>query len=156
LKKVMSPFFTETPTHFPEFSFPVWGGGGSMWLDPKPLRFVCDCYISLTYASKAISLIWKWQLLSTSLTDWSQAIDTLSYIGEECLIRKPNHGTEVFDPSHAFMVSRKLLDLLLDSSVYLRLWLYDRGPPAVSYKWAGWVWEITGWSLWLQENYRSF
>ena len=33
---------------------------------------------------------------------------------------------------------------------------YDRGEPAVSYKWTGWVWEITGWSSRLQENYRSF
>ena len=32
----------------------------------------------------------------------------------------------------------------------------DRGEPAVSYKWTGWVWEITGWSSRLQENYRSF
>ena len=27
--------------------------------------------------------------------------------------------------------------------------------PAVSYRWIGWVWEITGWSSSLQENYRS-
>ena len=33
---------------------------------------------------------------------------------------------------------------------------YDRGEPAVSYRWSGWVWEITGWSWRLQENYRSF
>ena len=32
----------------------------------------------------------------------------------------------------------------------------DRGEPAVSYKWIGWDWKLTGWSLWLQENYRSF
>ena len=31
----------------------------------------------------------------------------------------------------------------------------DRGGPAVSYKWTGWVWVITGWSSRLQENYRS-
>ena len=31
----------------------------------------------------------------------------------------------------------------------------DRGEPAVSYKWTGWVWGITGWSWRLQENYRS-
>ena len=38
----------------------------------------------------------------------------------------------------------------------LVLWINDRGEPAVSYKWTGWVWEITGWSWRLQENYRSF
>ena len=33
---------------------------------------------------------------------------------------------------------------------------YDREEPAVSYRWMGWVWEITGWSWRLQEDYRSF
>ena len=33
---------------------------------------------------------------------------------------------------------------------------YDRGEPAVSDTWTGWVWEITGWSSRLQENYCSF
>ena len=33
---------------------------------------------------------------------------------------------------------------------------YDRGEPAIRHKWTGWVWEITGWSSKLQENYRSF
>ena len=34
---------------------------------------------------------------------------------------------------------------------------YDRGEPAVSYRWTGWVWEITtGWSSRLRENYLSF
>ena len=32
----------------------------------------------------------------------------------------------------------------------------DQGEPTVSYKWTGWVWEITGWRSRLQENYRSF
>ena len=32
----------------------------------------------------------------------------------------------------------------------------SRGEPAVSYKWTGWVWEITSWSSRLQENYRPF
>jgi hypothetical protein len=32
---------------------------------------------------------------------------------------------------------------------------YDRGEPAVSYRWTGWVWELTGWSSRLQENYQS-
>ena len=40
------------------------------------------------------------------------------------------------------------------------IWLlpsfYDPGEPAVSYKWTGWVWEITGWCWRLQENYWSF
>ena len=48
----------------------------------------------------------------------------------------------------------------------LRIWLwsigktYDRGEPAVSYRWTGWVWEITSWSSRVpsrvQENYQSF
>jgi hypothetical protein len=33
---------------------------------------------------------------------------------------------------------------------------YAREEPAVSYRWAGWVWEITGWSWRLQENCWSF
>ena len=33
---------------------------------------------------------------------------------------------------------------------------YDQGELAVSYRWTGWVWEKTGWSSRLQENYRSF
>ena len=32
----------------------------------------------------------------------------------------------------------------------------DRGEPAVSYKWNGWVWEITGLSSRLQDNYQAF
>ena len=32
----------------------------------------------------------------------------------------------------------------------------ERGEPTASYRWTGWVWEITGWSSRLQENYRSF
>ena len=31
--------------------------------------------------------------------------------------------------------------------------VYDPGEPAVSYRWTGWVWKITGWSSRLQENY---
>jgi hypothetical protein len=34
--------------------------------------------------------------------------------------------------------------------------IYDREEPAVSYRWTGWVWEITGWRSRLQENYWSF
>ena len=30
------------------------------------------------------------------------------------------------------------------------------GSTGVSYRWTGWLWEITGWSSRLQENYRSF
>jgi hypothetical protein len=30
------------------------------------------------------------------------------------------------------------------------------GDPTASYRWTGWVWEITGWSSRLQENYWSF
>ena len=33
---------------------------------------------------------------------------------------------------------------------------YDWREPAVSCRWTSWVWEITGWSSRLQENYRSF
>ena len=32
----------------------------------------------------------------------------------------------------------------------------DRGEPAVSYRRTGWVWDITGWSSSLQQNYQSF
>ena len=32
---------------------------------------------------------------------------------------------------------------------------YDRGAPAVSYRWTGRVWEITGWCSRLHENYQS-
>ena len=35
-------------------------------------------------------------------------------------------------------------------------WSNDRGEPVVSYRWTGWVWEITGWSSRLQEKYWSF
>ena len=31
-----------------------------------------------------------------------------------------------------------------------------QGEPTVSYRWIGWVWEITGWSLRLHENFQSF
>ena len=33
---------------------------------------------------------------------------------------------------------------------------YDQGEPAVSDKWTGWIWKITGWNSRLQENYQSF
>jgi hypothetical protein len=32
----------------------------------------------------------------------------------------------------------------------------EQGEPAATYRWPGWVWEITGWSSKLQENYQSF
>ena len=35
------------------------------------------------------------------------------------------------------------------------LWSWARREPAVSYRWTGWVSEITGWSSRLEENYRS-
>ena len=35
-------------------------------------------------------------------------------------------------------------------------WSCDQGELAVSYRWTGRVWEMTGWSSRLQENYRSF
>ena len=31
-----------------------------------------------------------------------------------------------------------------------------KGELAVGYRWTGWIWEITGWSWRLQENYRPF
>ena len=34
--------------------------------------------------------------------------------------------------------------------------IYDWGEPAVSYRWTGWVWEITSWSSRLQGKYWSF
>jgi hypothetical protein len=34
--------------------------------------------------------------------------------------------------------------------------IYDRGELAASYRWTGWVREITGWSSRLQETYQSF
>ena len=42
---------------------------------------------------------------------------------------------------------------ILGKAMFLQA--YDRGEPAISYKWTGWVWEITGWSSKLQENYWS-
>jgi hypothetical protein len=37
----------------------------------------------------------------------------------------------------------------------IRVMTNDRGEPAVSYRWTGWVWEISSWCSRLQENYRS-
>ena len=57
---------------------------------------------------------------------------------------------------------RRLIDTVLKISVSLQksqsmLTTYDRGEPAVSYRWIGWVWGITGWSSrLLQETYRSY
>ena len=36
------------------------------------------------------------------------------------------------------------------------VWSYNRGEPVVSYIWTNFVWDITGWSSRLQENYWSF
>ena len=33
---------------------------------------------------------------------------------------------------------------------------YDRWEPVVNYRWTSWVWDISGWSSRLQENYPSF
>ena len=38
--------------------------------------------------------------------------------------------------------------------IYVRI--YVREEPAVSYRWTGWIWELTSWSLRLQEDCRSF
>ena len=44
-----------------------------------------------------------------------------------------------------------------ETKIIIHYEIYDWGEPAVSYKWTGWVWEITGWSSrLLQENYRPF
>ena len=32
----------------------------------------------------------------------------------------------------------------------------EQGEPTISYRWTGWVWEITSWSSRLQENYPRF
>ena len=48
---------------------------------------------------------------------------------------------------------------IIDSGSFAHVWVvgsYDRGEPAVSYKRTGWVWEMTGGSSRLQENYGSF
>jgi hypothetical protein len=42
------------------------------------------------------------------------------------------------------------------ASPQYELEINDRGEPAVSYRWTGWVWDLTGRSSRLQENYRSF
>ena len=57
-----------------------------------------------------------------------------------CLLK----SWDVFSPPHHFSKVGKLVGI------------YDQGGPAISYKWTGWVWEITGWSSRLQVNYWSF
>ena len=37
-------------------------------------------------------------------------------------------------------------NIFLHEICYNTLHSYDRGEPAVGYRWAGWVWEIAGWS----------
>ena len=51
----------------------------------------------------------------------------------------------------AGLCSRVNIRLFISSQNIIQI--YDQGEPAVSYKWAGWVWEITGWSSRLLENY---
>jgi hypothetical protein len=36
------------------------------------------------------------------------------------------------------------------------LFIYDRGESVVSYRWTNWVWELTGWSSRVKENYLLF
>ena len=50
-----------------------------------------------------------------------------------------------------FFVSYKVTVYVKFGSI-MTLWANDRGEPAVSYKWTGWVWETTGKSWRLQEN----
>ena len=49
--------------------------------------------------------------------------------------------------------SCKIFPYTIISSLSLphALWIYDRGEPAISYRWTGWVWGIPGWSSRLQE-----
>jgi hypothetical protein len=53
---------------------------------------------------------------------------------------------------------RVRLDFLVQQSPFMYMvdmvMSNDRGEPAVRSKWTGWIWEITGWSTRLQENYR--
>ena len=39
---------------------------------------------------------------------------------------------------------------------FCSFWCNGRGEPAVSYKWTGWIWEITSWSSRPLENFRGF
>ena len=54
------------------------------------------------------------------------------------------------------------IDAFWFCNIHMRFILFGGGPcyypgePEVSYRWTGWVWEITSWSLRLQANYRSF
>jgi hypothetical protein len=66
-----------------------------------------------------------------------------------------NHGVtgnsgaaRVLSPGH------ELIAYLLIATILSRAMI--GGEPAVSYRWTGWIWEITGWSSRLQENYPSF
>ena len=68
---------------------------------------------------------------------------TLLSLGRTCL------GNETWCNGHCSSASQMLFVNTTPS-------FNDRGEPALSYRWAGWVWEITGWSSRLQENYRSF
>ena len=59
-------------------------------------------------------------------------------------------------PSRSEFINAWLPPSLMGHSSFRDVQNYDRGELAVSYRGTGWVWEITGSSSGLKENYRSF
>ena len=96
-----------------------------------------------------------WDPTVSKSNQWAHVeIFRLFYISFEVL--SPFSSQKIHNFPEVLNLNRLFLELnqfTYNSRFSPILW---SGKPAISYIWTGWVWEITGWSSRLQENYWSF
>jgi hypothetical protein len=108
----------------------------------------------LIYTSKPSILQWDWTIYICSNSIYHPTF------------RKYTHdlrGGVGDDESHCTLIisynwkgpSVRFIAIAIETRQCSPIWPNGQGELPVRYKWTGWVWEITGWSSRLQENYRT-
>ena len=122
---------------------------------------------------------WKWGVLDTGFVEkWPSRIQDVLYFLKldvtnnklwlrSCLVLNSCGVLWVVGPcpylgmypSHQMFVGGVLTSVFTYYTTWITCYLprnNDWGQPAISFRWTGWVWEITGWNSRLKENYWSF
>jgi hypothetical protein len=118
---------------------------GSQVLSPK---YDMDAHVTTIY-------IWRWGSELVLRVGSSKKLDPT-------LNTSPVNNSTQNNQDPTLMIINHILTFSWCSKIESLPPCWELGPllgnsePAGSYRWTGWVWKITSWSLKLHENYRSF
>ena len=118
-----------------------------------------QCYVRQTLFHEILSYpVWMWRILRKTLSiPQNIVMDRIMLCWLKCYSLK-YYELSMLTPNKCYTphTCYKFISKIAQFKLNCMGLPYDRGEPVVSYKWTGWVWELTGWSSRLQENYRSF